>query len=432
MSRKLITGVERPVHDGVDRLLVESADRVPHRAAPPAERHRAQAQLGDEHAGIGQLSIFHTADYVEARHGEQRQLPRGKVVHRFLGVVAACAAGLYLVLFVAAIGPPSASRRRRGSTSPGTRRRSGGNRSSLLRYYGSVQGDAYLYFELGMRMAGRPLPYDSVAARRMSRTDAGAIAITAPQLPYRDFSSVYPPLAVIYFGVLARMCDSFDSFFLMLRCLNLLAVIAIVALSYEHVRRRDELTRADYVAISLTLVAAVGPRWLCMYDALPALCVSIALHACCRRRPAMAGAALAAGTSLKIIPCSSVLWRSHLWHVRGWKGVGQCLAAGLLATTLMLSPWLITSPGSIVTGVLTQASRQYLTYDSALGSLFVIGRQVGLAQFQYGDELESRVVNAPASRTLAAATMALMLMAVAGLTAAYGIGLRRTGRVRRG
>src|SRR5581483_8949025 len=38
--------------------LVESADHFPH-LAPPAERHRAQTELGDEHAGIGQQSVLH-------------------------------------------------------------------------------------------------------------------------------------------------------------------------------------------------------------------------------------------------------------------------------------------------------------------------------------------------------------------------------------
>ena len=42
----------------VDRRLIEAADHFPHLSAA-AERHRAEAQLGDEHAGVGQLSIFH-------------------------------------------------------------------------------------------------------------------------------------------------------------------------------------------------------------------------------------------------------------------------------------------------------------------------------------------------------------------------------------
>ena len=38
--------------------LIEAADHFPHLPLA-AEGHRAQAQLGDEHAGVGQLSEFH-------------------------------------------------------------------------------------------------------------------------------------------------------------------------------------------------------------------------------------------------------------------------------------------------------------------------------------------------------------------------------------
>ena len=50
--------VERAVHDRVDAGLIEPGDHFPHSAAA-AKRHRAQAQLGDEHTGISQLSVFH-------------------------------------------------------------------------------------------------------------------------------------------------------------------------------------------------------------------------------------------------------------------------------------------------------------------------------------------------------------------------------------
>ena len=50
--------VERAMHDGIDRRLIEAADHLPHLSAA-AEGHGAQAQLRDEHAGICQWSEFH-------------------------------------------------------------------------------------------------------------------------------------------------------------------------------------------------------------------------------------------------------------------------------------------------------------------------------------------------------------------------------------
>ena len=42
----------------VGRGLIEAADHFPHLSFA-AERHRTETQLGDEDAGIGQLSEFH-------------------------------------------------------------------------------------------------------------------------------------------------------------------------------------------------------------------------------------------------------------------------------------------------------------------------------------------------------------------------------------
>ena len=50
-------GVERAVHDAVGAGLIEAADHFPDLPAA-AEGHRAQAQLRDEHAGVGQWSNF--------------------------------------------------------------------------------------------------------------------------------------------------------------------------------------------------------------------------------------------------------------------------------------------------------------------------------------------------------------------------------------
>ena len=52
------TGVERTEHERVDALLVETADHFPY-LPPTAEGHRAETQLRDEHAGVGQFPIVH-------------------------------------------------------------------------------------------------------------------------------------------------------------------------------------------------------------------------------------------------------------------------------------------------------------------------------------------------------------------------------------
>jgi N-methylhydantoinase A/oxoprolinase/acetone carboxylase beta subunit len=51
--------VQRAMNDGVDDGLIQAADRFPYLLSAAAEGHRAQAQLGDEDAGVGQLSEFH-------------------------------------------------------------------------------------------------------------------------------------------------------------------------------------------------------------------------------------------------------------------------------------------------------------------------------------------------------------------------------------
>ena len=63
-------GVERAMHERVGSLLVEAADGFPD-LSPAAERHRAQAELGDEDTRVRKLSIFHPTSLSQGLRGER-------------------------------------------------------------------------------------------------------------------------------------------------------------------------------------------------------------------------------------------------------------------------------------------------------------------------------------------------------------------------
>ena len=278
-------------------------------------------------------------------------------------------------------------------------------------------------------MAGRPQPpADSPVREKLGRVFDETAATTTSLLPYRDFACQYPPLAVIYFWGIGKDRSEFLVSFSDAAIAEFGSLmVAIVVISYRSVAAmagRPSHACFPYLCGVAIVVAAIGPRWLCFYDALPALCVSIVLRACLCDRWVVAGAALAAGVLLKIYPAFLapvlLIWA---YQVGGKKAVVSFLMASIGVGVVIVSPWLIASPTSLLGGIQAQAGRQFLEYGSFLGSLLVIARTLGLASF--GAELDSRVLLSETSRLLAQLSPVLMLTFVAIASALFDLRLRR-------
>ncbi len=155
-----------------------------------------------------------------------------------------------------------------------------------------MQGDAFIYYEHGMRFLGRSLANDDQEVVKHLSTLAPAEQNVAKSLlPYRDFECQYPPLAVHYFRMLAALSPNFDVFFLLLRTLNGICLIATVLCVYSCRSRLslDSISRTVFCAEAALVVASFGPRWLCQYDYVAVFFLAASLAAVASERNALAG-----------------------------------------------------------------------------------------------------------------------------------------------
>ena len=294
---------------------------------------------------------------------------------------------------------------------------------SAIRYYPVVHTDAYLYFEIGRQFAGKRLPpaTDPVAAR-LSRTPAGEpLTSVQPRLPYRDFEAVYPPLAVSYFRLLSSLTQTFDQFFALLRLVNLIAVMAMVWLAARTIRAITGTRASQFWPMALLLTAAVGPRYLSYYDAISGVCLTLAIHEGVARRWTTAGMAIAAGTWLKVFAIFlGPLFLIEAWRADRWRATARLLGGFASVSLLAVSPWLLARDGHFLAAFFEQSGRRYFEYGSFFGSTLIILRQLGLAQFEYANQLDSLVVVSPISSAaikLAVTGMAVAVLLVAALFA---------------
>ncbi len=318
-----------------------------------------------------------------------------------LNGLAVAAAAVYLVLFAIAVAPSARLEEHRRL---GVSRDSDVFRlqpASFLRYYAAVHGNSYLYFEIGRRFAGKPLPAptDPVAARLTRLTDQSSSP--GSRLPHRDFDSVYPPLAALYFRALAAATRTFDGFFALLRLLNLAAVVAIIWLGGRVIVAITGGRARGYWPMAILLAAAVGPRYLSYYDAIPALCLTLAMHEGVARRWAAAGMAIAAGAWLKVFGAFlAPLFLIGAWRAGRWTGVGRFVAGSAVVSLAALLPWLLARDAHFLSALFEQGGRQYFEYGSLVGSTMVVLRRLGLIDFEYEAELDSLAVASPASAAL--------------------------------
>ncbi len=186
----------------------------------------------------------------------------------------------------------------------------------------SLHSDVALYHEVGERMAGG-------------------------QLPYRDFPSEYPPLAMVPIA-LARFVPSAASVDVGTFAIRLLAVnAALLAAGFAIVGwlgsngHHADRTRgwggaaaatAPYAAISIILGALVAWR----FDILPAVLSAAAFALLVARRPGLSGIALAAAVAAKLYAAPLALLFIAWYLVRGERAEAMRFGAGVLAVGVVV------------------------------------------------------------------------------------------------
>ena len=198
------------------------------------------------------------------------------------------------------------------------------------------------------------------------------------RVPYRDFATGYPPLAVGLFALPRLlgggpvMSDEAYKLRFVLFMLSLLVAAGVVALATSR-----------YLSASTT-VSRVGARFaiaagllslliLWRYDIAPALCTALALWVFLSGRTGWSGVWLGLGTAAKLYPVviGPVLCAERLAR-RDPKGVARLAAGGAAALALTVLPAvMLAGPG--LGGFTTYHEQRGVQLESVLGGVVLLG-----------------------------------------------------------
>jgi len=187
------------------------------------------------------------------------------------------------------------------------------------------------------------------------------------QVPYRDFSNEYPPLAQPVF--LAARVAGAAHYALGFKALMALCGLAALACAVATLRTvRAPLARG--VALAALFAAApllTGPIFLNAYDLWPAFLLALALLLLVRRQPVWAFAVLGAAIAAKLYPVA-VLPIAFLAIARE----ARVRALGALVAVVVVAhlPFAILGPGGLRYSYVTQAKRGLEL--SSLGASFLL------------------------------------------------------------
>jgi hypothetical protein len=157
----------------------------------------------------------------------------------------------------------------------------------------------------------------------------------AGAVPYRDFLFEYPPGSLLFMLVPRIFSVGFlryrTLFFVESAVLDVIIVGALYALA-----RGARLPPVRPLVLYTLAVAALGPLVIYRIDLAPAALTTLALLAWQRDRPAMAAAALAAGTATKLYPLLLLL---PLMMDQWLRGRARRIPAAALALVVLATYW---------------------------------------------------------------------------------------------
>ncbi len=239
------------------------------------------------------------------------------------------------------------------------------------------------------------------------------------QIPYHDFASEYPPLALLSFllpGLIADTAVTYSwAFAAELMLFDLLALFMIADLaSFLKIPVRKTLT------IYTLLILATGPILVARYDILPAMLVMATLWAFIKGKNKLAWASTALGFAAKlypviIIPFFAIYQLKNRQYGRLLKGV----AVFLIVLVVLHIPWvIIDAPGFWHS--LTYHLERGLHSESTYGTALLTGQVLGMTNVEGALTFGSWNLSSPLADSLAKISFyisAVVLLVVYGVFA---------------
>ena len=236
-------------------------------------------------------------------------------------------------------------------------------------------------------------------------------------IPYRDFTSEYPPLALLVFYIPALIRSSNPAYALLFASEMMLLDLIIVYLIAD-IASYIQIPVTRTLAIYTLLLLAASPLIVIRFDVLPAMLVIAALWAFIKGKNVLAWVFVALGVTAKLYPIiiapafGFYLLRNHQFRK---------LVNGILAfSTTMLAgnlPFFLMDPGNFI-NIITYHGQRGIQCESTYASLVLIEQILGGPAVKGIFNFGSWNITSPLADSLA--RIALPFIAVL-LLAMYGI-----------
>jgi hypothetical protein len=236
-------------------------------------------------------------------------------------------------------------------------------------------------------------------------------AMTAGQVPYRDFRPEYPPAALPAFLLPALgPSDDYRTLFEILMLACGMGIVALVAATLVRVGVAGRELYA-YVALAALAPLALGSVVLTRFDLWPALLTVAALAALVSGRDRLGLGVLGLATAAKLYP--AVLLPVALVYAarRGRQNVLAALVSFVGALLLCFLPFLLLAPEGVWASIERQTGRP-LQIESLGAALLLAGKQLGLYEPTVVSTFGSQNVSGSLPDRLASLQTLLQIVAV--------------------
>lgn len=250
--------------------------------------------------------------------------------------------------------------------------------------------------------------------------------LNAHQLPYRDFITEYPPLAILSFVLPAFFFREPFSYNLAFAVEILIADLIILVLL-------SRLSTILKIPIWETLggytifILVVGPLVTARHDMIPALLVMLAFYALITKKNRTAWMLLGLGVMTKVFPLIYVPLFAVLYlHDRRYSDLVNGINSMVTTIFLLALPWLIIDAEGFFS-FLTYHVQRGVQGESIYASILLIGQLFGLTNVENVYNYGSWNLTSPLADNMATASSVIMvgLLVISYLLAGFAFWRRR-------
>ena len=234
-----------------------------------------------------------------------------------------------------------------------------------------------------------------------------SVKILDGQVPYVDFTSEYPPLALLGYLLPALLFRSpmgyYIAFVIEMLLFDLLAISLITKIS-----RRLGIPVAKALTVHALVIVAVGPIMAVSYDIIPAVLVLAAVSLFISGRTNLAWAMVGLGLMTKLYPIVIIPF-FFLYQLRQaqYKQIARGVIMFVVVTLALSLPWLLLNAKGFLS-LFTFHLERGLHSETTYGSVLLLGKILGLVQVEGVYSFGSWNLNSPPADRLADVSFILM------------------------